>query len=257
MTEPRQSGFELGGRVAIVTGGVSGIGAGIARTLAEAGALVVIADIQDAKAAQAAQALRAAGHKAGHVEINVADEDSIVRGCAHVVQTYGAPWALVNNAGLQDRQLLLEGTAAEWERVMAVNARGPFLMSREVARAMIVAGQGGRIVHVASAAVIGALTQGHAIYAASKTALLGLARASALELVGHGITVNLVLPGGVATPGAMAATGPVPDGPGRRVPPLGMCAPGDIGAAVQFFISPAAAKITNQSLAVDGGWTVS
>jgi NAD(P)-dependent dehydrogenase (short-subunit alcohol dehydrogenase family) len=122
---------------------------------------------------------------------------------------------------------------------------------------MVASGKGGRIVHIASAALIGALTQGHAIYASSKAALLGLTRASALELVGHGITVNIVLPGGVATPGAMAAQGPVPEGPGRRMPPLGLSTPRDIGAAVQFLVSPAAEMITNQALAVDGGWSVS
>lgn len=249
--------FSLAGRVALVTGGASGIGGGIAEMLAEAGAIVVIADIDGDRAAQAAEALRAAGCQAGHVQIDVAEEASVVRGCAEVEQKYGTPWALVNNAGLQDRQLLLDGTVAEWDRVIAVNARGPFLMSREVARAMVGAGQGGRIVHIASAALIGALTQGHAIYASSKAALLGLARASALELVGHGITVNTVLPGGVATPGSIGAKGPVPEGPGRRLPPLGLCAPRDIGAAVLFLASPAAKMITNQTLAVDGGWSVS
>lgn len=250
-------GFSLAGRVALVTGGAGGIGGGIAEMLAGAGALVVIADIDEGRAAQAAEALRAAGCQAGHVQLNVADEDSVVRGCAEVVQNYGVPWALVNNAGLQDRQLLLDGTVAEWERVMGVNARGPFLMSREIARAMVAGKLGGRIVNIASMALQGALTQGHAIYASSKAALLGLTRASALELVGHGITVNTVLPGGVATPGAIGAKGPAPEGPGHRMPPLGLCTPRDIGAAVLFLATPAAKMITNQTLAVDGGWSVS
>jgi len=248
--------FSLSGRVALVTGGASGIGGGIAEMLGEAGAIVVIADIDEARAGQAAEALRAAGCEAGHVQLNVADEASVQRGCAEVVKHYGMPWALVNNAGLQDRQLLLDGTVAEWDRVMAVNARGPFLMSREVARAMVAGGNGGRIIHIASAALIGALTQGHAIYASSKAALIGLTRASALELVGHNITVNTVLPGGVATPGAIAAHGPVPEGPGRRMPPLGMCTARDIGAAVLFLATPAAGKVTNQAFAVDGGWSI-
>jgi NAD(P)-dependent dehydrogenase (short-subunit alcohol dehydrogenase family) len=158
---------------------------------------------------------------------------------------------------LQDRQLLLDGTVAEWERVMGVNARGPFLTSREFARAVVAGGGGGRIVNIASMALQGALTQGHAIYASSKAALLGLTRASALELVGHGITVNIVLPGGVATPGAIAAQGPAAEGPGRRPPPMGMCTPRDIGVAVRFLVSPDAKMITNQTLAVDGGWSVS
>mgnify|MGYP003425880330 FL=1 len=133
--------------------------------------------------------------------MDLADEASVVRGCAEVFAAFGAPWVLVNNAGLQDRQLLLEGTAAEWDRVNAVNSRGAFLMTREVARAMVGAGRGGRIVNIGSAAMIGSITRGHAVYAASKAALLGLGRASALELVEHAITVNTILPGGVVTPG--------------------------------------------------------
>jgi NAD(P)-dependent dehydrogenase (short-subunit alcohol dehydrogenase family) len=257
MTEQKLGGFDLAGRVALVTGAASGIGGGIAQVLAAAGALVVIADINAQKAEQAAAVLAAAGHKTGHVQIDVADEASVIRGCAAVVAAHGTPWALVNNAGVQDRQMLLDGTVAEWDRVNNVNARGPFLMTREVARAMVAGGHGGRIVNIASCALIGALTQGHAIYASSKAALLGLTRASALELVQHGITVNTVLPGGVATPGAIAAKGPVPEGPGRRPPPMGMCVPEDIGAAVLFLVTPAARMVTNQTIAVDAGWSLS
>ena len=197
-----------------------------------------------------------AGRAVEAVHIELADEASIVRACAEVVSSYGAPWALVNNAGLQDRELLLQGTAAEWDRMNAVNARGPFLMTREIARVMVAAGRGGRIVNIASAALVGSLIKGLAAYSGSKGALLGLSRASAFELAEHSITVNTILPGGVATPGAIAAKGPAAEGPARRRPPLGMCEPADIGAAVRFFTSPAARYITNQVLVVDGGWSV-
>jgi NAD(P)-dependent dehydrogenase (short-subunit alcohol dehydrogenase family) len=250
------AGFSLSGKVALVTGGASGIGTGITAVLAEAGATVVIADINDSNARSEVAALTEAGHRVGAVHIDLGDEDSIVRGCAEVVSHYGAPWLLVNNAGLQDRQLLLDGTAAEWDRINRVNARGPFLMTREIARAMVAAGQGGRIVNIASAALTGAIIKGLAAYVGSKGALLALSRASALELVEHAITVNTVLPGGVATPGSMSAKGPSVEGPGRRRPPLGMSEPRDIGAAVLFFATPAARSITNQVLAVDGGFSI-
>jgi NAD(P)-dependent dehydrogenase (short-subunit alcohol dehydrogenase family) len=248
--------LDLGQKVAIVTGGASGIGTGIAAVLAEAGATVVIADHNSEAARREAGALRQAGLQAGFVRVDLADEASIVDACAQVVSEFGAPWILVNNAGIQDRELLLEGTAAEWDRMNAVNGRGPFLMTREVARAMIKAGQGGRIVNIATAGLRGSIVKGLASYVGSKGALLGLSRASAFELAEHKITVNLVLPGGVGTPGAIGAKGPPAEGPARRRLPLGMCEPRDIGAAVFFFASPAARYVTNQIIAVDGGFSV-
>jgi NAD(P)-dependent dehydrogenase (short-subunit alcohol dehydrogenase family) len=248
--------FSLDGKAALVTGAASGIGAGIAEVLAQAGATVIIADIDAVKAQQQADRLAAAGLRAEAVGVDLADEGSVVSATAQVVERVGAPWVLVNNAGLQDREMLLDGTAAFWDRMLTVNTRGAYLMTREVARAMVAAGDGGRIVNIASAALIGSLVKGHAAYASSKAALEGLTRASALDLIEHRITVNTVLPGGVATPGSIGAAGPRPEGPGSRRPPLGLCEPQDIGVAVLFFACPAAARITNQSLAVDAGWSV-
>jgi NAD(P)-dependent dehydrogenase (short-subunit alcohol dehydrogenase family) len=257
MGNPPITSFSLTDKVALVTGGASAIGAGIATVLAEADATVVVADIDQERAEKQVAALTEAGHSAWAIHIDLADEDSIVRGCAEVISRYGTPWVLVNNAGLQDRQLLLEGTAAEWDRMNRVNGRGPFLMTREIARAMVAnPGQGGRIINIGTAALVGSIIKGLASYVGSKGALAALTRASALELVDYGITVNTVLPGGVATPGAIGAKGPPAEGPARRRPPLGMCEPRDIGAAVLFFASPAARYVTNQVLAVDGGFSV-
>jgi NAD(P)-dependent dehydrogenase (short-subunit alcohol dehydrogenase family) len=249
--------FNLSGKSAIVTGGASGIGAGIAEVLGRAGATVVIADIDETRARDQAAVMTEEGLKAATVHLDLAIEASIVNACAHIIDRFGTPWLLVNNAGLVDREMLLDGTTDVWDRVLAVNARGPYFMSREIGRAMAASRAGGRIVNIASAAVIGALCKGHAAYASSKSALEGLTRASALDLVEHSITVNTVLPGGVVTPGSMARQEVAPQGPGCRPPPLGICEPRDIGGAVLYFASALAARVTNQTLAVDGGWSIS
>lgn len=248
--------FGLDGKLAVVTGGASGIGAGISTLLARAGAHVAIADRNADLSAVRVTAIRGLGLSASAVSVDLSSEASVVKACRAIVAAHGAPWVLVNNAGLQDRKLLFETTSAEWDRTLNINTRGAFFMLRELGQAMVAGKKGGRIVNIASAAVIGGITRGHAAYASSKSALMGLTNAAALELAEYGITVNAVLPGGVATPGAIGATGPKPEGPAVRRPVLGLCEPEDIGCAVLFLASPAARKISNQALAVDGGWTL-
>jgi len=251
------SAFDLTGRVALVTGGASGIGAGICEVLTEAGAKVVIADRDEAGARDRI----AEGKAVDFVHLDLTDEASVVAACGEVVARHGAPWLLVNNAGLQHRELLLEGTVAHWDRINDVNARGPFLMMREIGKVMAEQGPEGpdgkgRIVNCASSGLVGQFVGGLAAYMASKAGLTGLTTMGAFELAPHGITVNTVLPGGVGTPGAIGAEGPPPVGPGNRTPPLGHCHPRDIAGAVLYFATPAARLVTNQVLGVDGGFTV-
>lgn len=248
--------FSLTGKTAVVTGGGSGLGAGIATTLAEAGALVVVADINAPQARQQAETLQQQGWQADWIAVDVSDEASVQLATAEILRRHGAPWLLVNNAGLQDRQYICEETLENWDRIHAVNARGPFLMTRELGRAMCAAGSGGRIVNVASAVLAGMIIKGGGAYTASKGALAAFTSVAALEFADSGITVNTVLPGPAATPGSIGAKGPATSGPGTRRPVFGLCEARDIGAAVLFFGSEAARLVTNQTLAVDAGFSL-
>lgn len=246
--------FGLSGRVALVTGAASGIGRGVAQALANAGAAVVIADRDEDGAMAVASELRREGHDATHVVVDLMREDSVRTACAEAIGWRGAPWVLVNNAGIQNRALLLETSLEFWDQNQQVNARGPFLVTREVANAMVAAGDGGRIINICSLGVATPMVPGLAAYSASKGALRTLTMTTAFELIEHGITANAVFPGGVATPGAMAATGTERSGPCLRAPPLGQCTAQDIAAAVLYLASPMAAKVTNQVISVDGGF---
>lgn len=246
--------FRLDGKTAFVTGGASGIGVGIVTAMAKAGAKVVIAD-RDAEGCRRVIAdLEKQGLSATFVVMDLIDEVSVVQGCAEAIARDGTPWILVNNAGVQDRELLLEGTTKMWDWTHAVNARGPFLTTREIGRAMVAAGQGGRIINIATMGVRAPMVKGLAAYSSSKGAVITLTQTIAYELIEHGITANTVLPGGVATPGAIGSKGTPPEGPGLRPAPLGGCTPDDIAAAVLFFATPAAGRITNQVIGVDGGF---
>jgi NAD(P)-dependent dehydrogenase (short-subunit alcohol dehydrogenase family) len=130
-------------------------------------------------------------------------------------------------------------------------------MTREIAKQMVAAGRGGRVVNIASNALRGGLVKGLAAYASSKGAMLELSHVSAFELAEHQITVNTILPGAVITPGAISAKGPLTDGPATRPTPFGFQDPREIGAAVLFFASDPAHAITNQVLAIDGGFSIS
>ena len=257
MTDFLHDLFCLRGRVALVTGGTGGIGLGIAETLARAGAKVVISGRNLEKAEESAGSLRLTGCDIAAIKLDPSNEDSIVGACRKMIERDAAPWILVNNAGMQDGELLLEASRQHWDQTYATNLRGPALLTREFGRAMIAAGAGGRIINISSRAVQGRIMPGLAAYVSMKAGLVALSMASASEFVASNVTVNTVLPGGVLTPGAKARRAPEID-PKRRPPrpPLGFSEPKDVAAAVLYFASPAARFITNQVIAVDAGFSV-
>ncbi len=245
----------LGDQVAFVTGAASGIGEAVAHCLAELGARVAIFDRDAEGAARVAREIRARDLDASEVVVDITGEAAVIDAVADAAARLGAPTILVNNAGVQDREPMLDITGDEWDRIQRINLRGAFLMLRECAKAMVAAGRPGAIVNIASLGVEHPMIPGLAAYSASKGGLKALTRNAAFELMAHGIRVNAILPGGVATPGSSHGAARKVVGPGSTRPaPLGQLMPPDIAAAVAFLVSPAAQKITGQSLAVDSGW---
>jgi len=183
--------------VAWVTGASRGIGRAIAVALAREGATVALLARQADDLYAVAQEIGALGRRAAVAPVDVADEASVSAATKQARSTLGAPTILVNCAGIGVFKPLIETTAMEWDRIMAVNARGAFLMCRAAAPDMVAAGQG-CIVNVASVVgVKGYVNQG--AYTASKHALLGLTKVLAQELQPHGVRVHAICPGGVDT----------------------------------------------------------
>lgn len=252
-----KSMLDLSGKVAIVTGSAEGMGHEIAVLLAQAGASVVIADINKAGAEATAGKINGAGRKALPLVLDQSDEASVVSMVRTVRQQLGRIDILVNNAAVQNRALLDEFPTELWDRLHAVNLRGPFLCIRETVKVMKADRIAGRIVNVSSVGSMHAIFDGLVGYNASKAGVNGLTRNCAHELAPHGITVNAVLPGTVPTRGSMATPGPAisEEAVKRVMPPTGrMGTPADIAAAVLFLASPSAAFITGQTLVVDGGF---
>jgi NAD(P)-dependent dehydrogenase (short-subunit alcohol dehydrogenase family) len=249
-------GEALAGRAIVVTGAARGLGLAIAERLARDGACLWLADIDAEGGERAAAMLRDRGAEATFDAVDVADEQSVAA-FAEAVAGRGPLYGLVNNAALADAvggKLFYELDPAEWDRIMAVNARGPWLVARALAPALIAAGNG-RIVNIASdAALYGSPRLSH--YIASKGAVIAFTRAIARELGEHGITVNAVAPGITET----ESTVRVPaerhrlyrDNRAIKRPQH----PEDTAGLVAYLMSADAAYMTGQLLVVDGGFVL-
>lgn len=257
--------FDLSGRVAVVTGAATGIGEGIARLLARAGAAVVVADVDGAGARRVASEI---GGEA--VVLDVTDAAA----CADVLGTFGERLdVLVNNAGsYHEAGSILDQSVESWRRSIEINLASLFNCSKPAAARMVAQGHGGAIVNIAS--VDGVLPCLGTSYDTAKAGAIHFARSLAVDLAPHGIRVNAVSPGVVPVPtldkmhrGEIAhfwpknpsrsgLMGPITTQRSSNVPLGRKGTPDDIARAVLFLVSDAASYVTGQNLCVDGGWTL-
>ena len=251
--------FDLSGKIALVTGAASGIGASIADTFARAGARVFASDIDEAGARATTERLVRAGGTADPLALDVRDEDACQRAAARVSQIAGPLDVLVNNAGIGHVGTLLGTDGADLDRLYAVNVRGVFNVTKAFLPGMV-ARRSGVVINMAS---IGGLVgiRDRVAYCVSKHAVVALTRCLALDHALDGIRVNCLCPGRVETPfvSQRLREYPDPEQAYREMcssQPMGrMGRPEEIAAAALYLASDEAAFVTGAALSIDGGWS--
>jgi len=243
--------YSLAGKVAVVTGGASGIGSAIVDAFAAKGATVVVLD----RAMQAAQRKVSQGSAAAAIDCDVTLEQSVADAITAVSEQFGRIDILVNSAGIAVTDAAEDLTIDGWDRTMAVNLRGAFLVSQQAGRIMLAQGNG-TVISLASQAATIALP-GHLAYCASKSGLVGLTKVLALEWAGRGVTANTISPTVVMTPLARELWDN-PDGEALKaqIPTQRFAEPEEIAAVAVFLASDAAKMINGVDLLVDGGYTI-
>ena len=246
-------------RTVLVTGGANGIGAAIARRLAEEGCFVGILDLDAASADTVANEIKAKGGRASTHAVDIADYDAVARAVESFEGAAGPTAFLVNNAGWDRAQNFLDTAPDFWRKVVAVNLFGPLNVSHVVLRGMAARGFG-RVVNIASdAGRVG--SSGEAVYSACKGGIIALTKTLARELVGKGVILNTICPGPTDTAilrsfleGAEGAR--IAEGLKRAIPMRRFGAPEDYPGLVAFLLSDDAAYMTGQTISVSGGLTM-
>lgn len=256
--------LDLSGKNAIITGGAKGIGFGIAYRLSEAGAKVLIADLDLETAQQSTKQLKDKGWIAEPISVDVSKEDDIKSMVDTCIKLFGSIDILVNNAGIYPNKPIAEMSETEFDKVMHVNLESVFLATKYASDEMKKSEKGGRIINITSIDALHPSMVGLAHYDASKHGVWGFTMNSALELAPYKIWVNAVAPGAIFTPGvaAMQKSQKLPEGTDpkalaeafmAKIPMHRMGEPDEIGKAVLYLASDMASYMTGSQIVVDGG----
>ena len=251
----------LEGKVALISGAGSGIGRAAAQLFAKEGAKVAVLDLREDAAAQTAEAIVADGGQAIAVGANVTSTEEVTRAVDRLIEEWGRLDVVYNNAGVDSSGSVVTTTEEDWDRCLAVNAKGTYVVSRVCVPHLIDAG-GGSIVNQGSVAALVAVAN-FAAYCAAKGAVVSLTRAMAIDLAPHHIRVNAICPGTVFTPLMepmlrARGGGDLEAGLAKTLLkyPIGrLGTPEDIAAVALFLASDNAAFVTGSIIAADGGMT--
>ena len=244
-------------RTAFVTGATQGLGAALALRLAQDGYDVAVSGTTLGHIENTVVALEAHGARTVAVPLDLRSQPSIECAMAHVIEAFGELDVLVNNAGVTTRSLAVDTTREEWQAVMDINLTGTFFMSQQMGRHLIAQQRAGCIVNLSSTHGLIGFAQ-RSTYGISKAGISHMTRMLAIEWAAHGIRVNAVAPGTIATPSRVAFFSADAGGFKAmidRVPLARLCGMDEVAAMVSYLAGPDAAYITGQTMVLDGGLT--
>ena len=248
---------EASQRVAVVTGGARGIGAGTAKRLAADGLAVAVLDLKEGDCGATVDAITAAGGKALAVGADVSDADQVQAAVDKIAGELGGPAVLINNAGVIRDNMLYKMTLDDWDTVIGIHLRGSFLMSKACQKHMVDQ-KFGRIVNLSSSSALG--NRGQVNYSAAKAGLQGFTKTLAIELGQFGITANAVAPGFIATDMTAATAARIGIGfedfqkaAAAGIPVRRVGTPDDVAHVISFLVSEGAGFVSGQVIYVAGG----